>query len=462
MRRLHRRHHAAIAAAALLLALGVAGCSPDKILEVQDPDVLTPAALGSADALPALVNGARGDFARGYQGDGNGNESSGQIGYGGLLADEWVSSGTFPTRHEIDQRNIQRDNGSSSTMFSRLSVARGAAELAARRYAALAPDDAGHALALNLDGFATILFGEDYCSGVPISNVEDDGSLTFGTPLTTEQMFQRAVAKFDTALTVSAATEDDQNMAKVGRGRALLDLGQFAEAAAAVAGVPDDFVFLIESSSNTNREVNGIFQFNFLSKRLSVADKEGTNGLDYVSSHDPRVQVRFDSTKGKPTLGQDLVTPLIEQLKYPNRDADVPLATGIEARLIEAEAALQNGGDVATMVAKLNAARAATMASLGEDPATLPDLTLADVPADLAGRVNLLFRERAFDLWLTAHRLGDLRRLIRQYGRGAETVFPTGHWFKGGTYGTFVSMPVPQAEDSNPNFSPDACDPTKP
>jgi len=40
--------------------------------------------------------------------------------------------------------------------------------------------------------------------------------------------------------------------------------------------------------------------------------------------------------------------------------------------------------------------------------------------------VNLLFRERAFWMYLTGQRLGDMRRLIRNYGRHAENVYPTG------------------------------------
>jgi hypothetical protein len=62
----------------------------------------------------------------------------------------------------------------------------------------------------------------------------------------------------------------------------------------------------------------------------------------------------------------------------------------------------------------------------------------------------------------TAHRLGDLRRLVMQYGRGAETVFPTGAYFKGGAYGTEVTLRVPQEEEQdNPNYSRAGCDPTK-
>jgi hypothetical protein len=68
----------------------------------------------------------------------------------------------------------------------------------------------------------------------------------------------------------------------------------------------------------------------------------------------------------------------------------------------------------------------------------LPDLVL---PATAAEQVDLLYRERAFWLYLTGRRLGDLRRLIRNYGRSAETVFPTGAYRFGGTYGRATAIP---------------------
>jgi hypothetical protein len=66
--------------------------------------------------------------------------------------------------------------------------------------------------------------------------------------------------------------------------------------------------------------------------------------------------------------------------------------------------------------------------------------------------VDQLFRERAFWMFSTGHRTGDLRRLIRQYSRAANTVFPTGQWHKGGNYGVDVTVPLPQAELNNPNL----------
>ena len=71
--------------------------------------------------------------------------------------------------------------------------------------------------------------------------------------------------------------------------------------------------------------------------------------------------------------------------------------------------------------------------------------------------IDLLFSERAFWLFATGHRLGDMRRLIRQYGRTADEVFPIGDYLKGGSYGPDVNLPLPQEERNNPNFRRGGC-----
>ena len=120
-------------------------------------------------------------------------------------------------------------------------------------------------------------------------------------------------------------------------------------------------------------------------------------------------------------LGFDGSTPLFFTTKYRDYKSPTPLAIGAEARLIEAEAALKVG-DVGTV--PLEAERGARGApTYPPDPGTTtpplpkPDpLTAADIPASHGGRVDLLFRERALTLFLTGHRVGDLRRLTYQYG----------------------------------------------
>jgi hypothetical protein len=125
-------------------------------------------------------------------------------------------------------------------------------------------------------------------------------------------------------------------------------------------------------------------------------------------------------------------------------DASVPLADYVEAQLIIAESELQTSA-FSAMTQRLNDLRAA----IALDPLS--------PPGSLDEAVDQLFSERAFWLFATGHRLGDMRRLIRQYGRASETVFPTGDWFKGGlTYGTGVNLPLPRREQNNPNVDPTA------
>lgn len=431
-----------LSAAALLLGVPILGCSTDELLRVQDPDVATPGSLRSKEALPVVLAGALGDFHVAYQGPGDGNESSGQIGYSGLLADEFRSSDTFPTRNEIDQRTIQLENASNEAEFVRLSRARASADLAVRRYAEFDPAAPEYALAYALDGYATALFGENYCSGVPFSTLTDAGELQYGQPLATADIFQRAIEKFDAALGTSGIDSTFTYLAKIGKARAQLNLGQYAEAAATVAGVPTDFVYYIESSENTSRQNNGVWTFNVSVGRLSVADSEGGNGLGFISAGDPRVP-----TEDAEDTGFDGVTPLFYTGIYTDRASPAILASGLEARLIEAEAQLASGGN---WLGTLNSLRGSPPAY---SPAAGATLTPLVDPVTPAARVDLLFRERAFWLAYTSHRLGDMRRLIRQYGRNSESIFPTGEFPKGGSYGSDVNLPVPVVEQNNPNFS---------
>ena len=129
-------------------------------------------------------------------------------------------------------------------------------------------------------------------------------------------------------------------------------------------------------------------------------------------------------------VGFDNATPQNDQGKYANESASIPVATGVEARLIEAEAALR-AGNTASWLSTLNDLRANTALTPKVFPANFPALNFAALapladPGDQVSRENLMFRERAFWLYLTGHRLGDLRRLVRQYSRTADAVFPGG------------------------------------
>ncbi|HKH91431.1 MAG TPA: RagB/SusD family nutrient uptake outer membrane protein [Gemmatimonadaceae bacterium] len=462
-------------AAALLGAATLVACDQDKLLTAPTPDVVLPGDITSRAALPSAFASAVGDFQLAYAG-GYGaqlplldyNEGLAQM--TALLTDELLNAETYNTRIEVDRRATTIINSSTLQTFQVAQQARATADLVAERYRELDPENPQRAEAQALAAFLYVMFAEGYCNGVPTSRVLADGSFEYGSPQTGSQLLTTAVAKFDSAITVAVAAgsagSTALNLARIGKGRALLDLGNYAAAAAAVAAVPSTFVYEIQHSETTGRQNNAFFAFNYLESRFTIAEKEGINGLPFVTLDDPRAPVYFagDVFGDVFEVGFDGSTPLFFTTKYFDYDSPTPLAVGAEARLIEAEAALK-AGDVVTFLAKLNEARAAAPTYPSAPDATSPPrdkpapLTAADVPASTAGRVDLLFRERALALFLTGHRVGDLRRLTYQYGRATESVWPTGPYQddnpdkQGTNYGPDVNLPIPQEESNNPQFA---------
>src|SRR5688500_14419089 len=461
--------------AATLLAAAITACDQDKLLTVPTPDAVLPQDIGSRAALPSAFAAAVGDFQLAYSRGYGGllplldyNEGLAQM--TALLTDEMLNAETYNTRIEIDRRAITNINSSTLQTFQVAQQARATADLVAGRHREFDPDNPQRAEVQALAAFMYVMFAESYCNGVPTSRVLADGSFEYGPPQSGTQLLTTSIAKFDSAITVAVAAgaegSDALNLARIGKGRALLDLGQYAEAAAAVAAVPSSFQYEIEHSETTGRQNNAFFAFNYLESRFTIADREGINGLPFVTLDDPRAPVFLaaDVFGAGYEFGFDGSTPLYFTTKYRDYKSPTPLAIGAEARLIEAEVALRSG-DVVTFLAKLNAARAAAP-TYPSDPGTTPldrtkpaELTPADITATAAGRLDLLFRERALALFLTGHRIGDLRRLTYQYGRAPESVWPTGPYQddnpdkQGTNYGTDVNLPIPQEESNNPAFT---------
>ncbi len=464
----------------LLCLAALVACSPDDILDVEDIDVALPPTIEDSTALPSLLAGAIGDFGTAYNGN---TQSSGlaldlnQVTLSGLLSDEFINTETFPTRIEVDQRRQQyQSNGSLRDAFYAIQQARSAADRAVEGYRRFAARDVGHTEALNLGALSLILMAENYCGAVPISREVSPGVFEYGSPLTTDTLLRRALAKADSAFALASDTTivgapakrtEQLRLARVVRARALLNLNKPDSAAVAIGGVngvPTTFQYFFKHSELTGRQNNGTFLTTGSVARFGVPDGEGGNGLPFRSegdvtatASDPRVANR---RRASPGLGFDGVTPQWIPLKHNKRDTLSVIADGVEARLIEAEAAYR-GGSYANALTILNALRsdAALFRLRGyvdanQQPLSLPALLPAATAVD---QENQIFKERAYWLYLTSHRLGDLRRLVRRYGRAAETVFPTGTYHKPGTYGTDVNSPIPQAEENNPNFQRSAC-----
>src|SRR5204863_2386616 len=163
------------------LATSVA-CNTEELLKVTDPDVARPEALQGAAALPTLRAGAIGNFGVAYNGVAADVE---QTHLSALLSDEFINTETFPTRIEIDQRAMTLTNTSLIGTFFDLTRARASAEQAINAYEQFATklsDSTGFPEVLALNGYAYILFAENYCGAVPVSHQEANGSFTFGAP----------------------------------------------------------------------------------------------------------------------------------------------------------------------------------------------------------------------------------------------------------------------------------------
>jgi hypothetical protein len=284
-------------------------------------------------------------------------------------------------------------------------------------------------------GYTETMLAETVCSGIPLGTLEESGTV-FGTPMTTGEILALAVQHFDSALAYAADSARILNFARIGKARALLNDAKYTEAAAAVAGVPTSYVYNAEYSTTVAGQGNQLFNTMAGIKLLGVSDKEGTNGLDFRSANDPRV---VWSPLGK---AADNVTDEFVLTKMSNLGVPIVLASGVEARLIEAEAQFK-GGNAAGALATLNALRAS---------AITPAMAALTLQPDANSQVNQLFRERGFWLYATGHRQGDLRRLIRQYTRAPESVFPTGAPRAGAVYGTQVTFVPDVTATNNPAY----------
>ena len=239
--------------------------------------------------------------------------------------------------------------------------------------------------------------------------------------------------------------------ASVGKARALVDLGQFTTAAPLVSAtnVPTSYQYLLTFDQTTGD--NNIWTLNNSNGRYTVSDSVDNitgiipNALPFFSAKDPRVPTASPSSP-KPF---DAVTPLRTQQIWAGRSDPVPLVSGIDARLIEAEARLQ-AGDFAGMMTILNALRTGRP---DDRPAQGRRDAGARRRADHQGRRRdgVLPREGVLGLRSrpASVRSAPSHSPVRSHaGSGLpDRRVPQGRQLRGGR-----QPPVPDAELTNPNF----------
>ena len=468
----------AAAAAGLLLAGGLAGCNLEKLAGSSlPPNIPDPGLTHTAQGAMSMYFGSLIDFRGAVGGD-----PYSYIPISGMFTDELGSAelglvGSESSAQLLDSRYFVTGTGNQDVTYLYGLLQRTRNQIGESRGLLEQYDPDSTVLVGTLDlvqGFTEVYLADFFCSGVPLSTVDYNGDFTLKPGSSTQQVYTDAAAEFDSAMALGADSPNIVNAARVGEGRAQLDLGNFAAAAAAVASVPVGFTWAMHYSTATEPLPNGppllpdygnyqardyawndfITNPNFVG--LTLSDTEGGNGLAFLSAGDPRTPwVQYGTNNN----GYPLYRPatLATSGGTPTGADSIVLAGYIEAQLIEAEAALQ-AGDTTTWLSKLNALRTNGTATGGvwnAGTGGVAGLAPLSEPGSDSARVSLLFRERGFWLYLTGHRQGDLRRLIRQYGRDPSSVYPTGYYPGAyGEYGSAVTAPVPTEEQqSNPLFT---------
>jgi hypothetical protein len=410
----------AFAASALLV-----GCS--DLLTVDNPGAITEPELDDPARIPLMVHGVVGEFQPAH---------SWYALYTGTFSDELTDTHVWRENRPIDLRQVDETNGLLATNYTRLQRARAAGDITAERIRSILGAEAeshiGVARSLAYAGYALTLLAESYCE-VPIN---------VSRAYSPNELFDMAMERFDDAIAVAgrarsagnvASADSLEYLARVGAARAALNRGAGAAAAAYAAPVPMAFEFWSAHSSNSTLEYN---QFWNATRPVNAHLELGPTfqGLD-----DPRIP---EPVEPKPMQNnfEGLIpyrpmnyagwapgdTLMIEQ------NTSVRFASGLEARYIVAEVE----GPTAATLLFINERREAG----GQDPVVLVgDAMMAE-----------LREQRRRDLYLTGHRLGDLRRYLSQ----GMDYFPSGTWpHSAQTYGTDVCFPLPLSErNSNPNL----------
>jgi hypothetical protein len=450
MNKFHHRARSIVTAGAVGLGLTLlAGCNPkEELLAPQQPGVISPADVQSATGAEGLWAGAVGNFKNALLGGNSNQETIWQ--FSGLLTDEFRSSDTFSQRNDADQRVTQTNDALLGPLYTTLQQARGSSRTALKAMVQFEPSTSTtHQAEMYFAiSFAEMQLAEDFCNGIPLGETIG-GIPQYTVPLTTKDVFTAAAARADSGLALAtgtdAATLQVKNALLVTKARIQVDLGLYSAAATTAASVPVGFQYAAEYSQTTND--NGWWIVTTSSKRYSVGDSSDASGIianaiPFVSAKDPRVPTTRNAN------GFDSTTPYYQQGIW-NRDDPVAIVDGLDAQLIQAEAKL-NAADYAGMTTILNALRTSPPTQGIFKPAALSTLT---APTTKDAAVALFFREKAFWTFGRGQRLGDLRRLVRQYGLTAGQAYPTGTYFKNGTYGTRLFFPVPDSEKSNPLFT---------
>lgn len=409
----------------VLLFSALGAC--DSLLEVENPGAVEASDLENPALAETIVNSALGQFECAY---------TSYVVSTSLLADETINSSSWLNINPWGWRGVELETITGSCPGGRGATGLGAytplqqavylTTDGARLIEGFAEEeivgDKSEMLALlsAYGGYSRLLLGEGFC----------EMALLEGPLMQPAEVVESAEAEFTAAIAYAqvAGNTDLEQMATLGRARALLDLGDTEGAYADASTIEPGFVWSADYSTVDGSRENRIFNLNHLNYYVSAnpatyADLE----VGVLDEPDPRVQIQDAEAKGN-----DSATDHWLQLKYTAADADIPIASWFEAKLIMAEARLEEAEEHLSEL---------------RDAQGLPadDLVGLSLESD-AEILEVVLEERRRQLWLEGHRLNDMLR--------HELEFPQGENHKGQLYGPITCMPLPEQERrANPNLA---------
>lgn len=419
---------------ALVALIGVFALTACE-LEVLNPGRILDEDLTTRDLMPILVSGASAEFN--HIGDLYAFDIA-------RLTDDLAGTGSYFSTGQY--RRGVFDNENSEGHWEQTHEAAWAAGSAWERLQEVLEGEAnsfdGSSRLFLLMGLAHRILGENFCDVV-----YDKGPLQPGTAA-----FDSAIVALNQAITIGNASGASAfvTAAQGGIAQANVGLGNWSAAVQAAAQVPTDFVHYAIYHQTANS--NGVWNESWGRAEVGL----WATPAQTVFDGDPRAPYTICGAWNDPSgpswgevtptgdctgqgsgahQGADGLTAHYRQNKYPEQGSDVPIVSGTEMRLIEAEAALA-GGDLATFTAKVNEVRAFYGADPIDQPASVGAMEFPNAQDDA---MSILDRERYLTLWIEGRRLFDLDRWQHPFLQGGTLIGP-------GAEPRVSCMPVPEIE----------------
>lgn len=425
-----RRALTLLASVALLL-VGAAACD----LDVQDPQNVTASDRESFTPEQAVELTINGFIDRGQEYQDNWVLNT------GLFTDEFLLAGTFPTREQIDERNILRTNGTlQAEVYDNLQGAIFAADtaitfleanLGTQRFSDLQGTmEDGIARAKFWGGMLRLYMAEGFCQAV-----EDAGPL-----ISSEEMAGRALSQLQAAESDASSfgLSDIATAARVGQARAHMFRREFGAARSLVTDIPAEHVFNAIYATDINANFNEVHALTHGTAGEVVRWAVGGGDVPQRFSEewpyfDQWVSLGFITPNSDlDPFNTNFQIPVHLQNKYASGADPLPVTSGVEADFIEAELELRDG----------NTGAAESIVNPYRADHGLGDMSFT---GDLQQDLELLARERAREMWITGRRMGFLRRILED---GVD-LFPE----KEPGVDWMTCFPIPQNEfDANPNL----------